>query len=339
MLDSYEIYENSVRFKGKERNGDHVGHRILEEENLVVLAVADGVSQFNGDWDASETTVRSVLERFTESDGDLETRMVQAVEFAHQEVQNLQGETAGAIATLVFVVWEIGAAECRLVSVGDSRVYRVRPGRVEQLTVDDSSGRPVKIGGEVVIKDGAVAFQHVITAAIGTREPLDFQVETVAYDSGEMMVLASDGCHELAGFNGFLGQVYDRPDLGEAAESIIYRQNEVHGKDDASLILLRRTDVGEKEKEKYLKVFRAGEDFRSAGLSGHFMGWVLTDLLVESAGIPDSKVMCQVLDYLKEKELRLKKESYSRVLDNLKDDRTIEVKRVWDRLVGLVTGI
>ena len=36
--------------------------------------------------------------------------MVQAVEFAHQEVQNLQGEVAGAISTLVFVVWEIGAA-------------------------------------------------------------------------------------------------------------------------------------------------------------------------------------------------------------------------------------
>lgn len=336
----YEIYSNSVGFKPENRkNGDHVGQRVLGEENLVVLAVADGVSQFNGDWDASETTVRSVLERFAESDGDLEIRMAQAVEFAHQEVQNLQGETAGAISTLVFVVWEIGADECRLISVGDSRVFRVRPGDVEQLTVDDSTSRPVKQHGEIVIKDGAAAFTHAITAAIGTREPLDLRVETATFGSGEMMVLSSDGCHELAGFLGFLGQVYDRPDLDEAAESIIYRQNEIHGHDDASLILLRRTDYDHKDQEKYLHSFREGEDFRAAGLTGHFMARVLTDQLVESAGIPDSETMARILDYLKNHELRLTRGDYVRVLDNLRDDRTIETKRVWDRLVGVVAGL
>ena len=47
----------------------------------------------------------------------------------------------------------------------------------------------------------------------------------------------------------------------------------------------------------------------------------------------------RVLDYLKEKELRLTRGDYARVLDHLKDDRTIETKRIWDRLVGVVAGV
>lgn len=337
-MKSFEIYENSVGLASKPRNGDHTGHLVLEDENLIVLAVADGVGQHSCDWDASATTIRSVLQRFEETAGDLEMRMAGAVEFAHQEVQNLAGESAGALSTIVLVVWEIGATECRLVSVGDSRIYRVGPGGVDQLTVDDSRSVPVKREGEVVIRNGAAAFINALTAAVGTRESLDLRVETSPFKTGEMMALASDGCYELAGFLGFLGQVYERSDLDAAAESIIYRQNEAHGHDDASLILLRRTDYAADEKEKCLAVFHAAGDFRTENLSGHFMVRVLADYLTEAAGIPDSEAMGTALDYLQDFQLKLTHEDLSGILNNLKDDRKPETKRIWDRLIGLAQG-
>ena len=337
-MKSFEIYENSVGLVSKPRNGDHTGHLVLEDENLIALAVADGVGQHSCDWDASETTCRSVLERFREGRGDLEMRMAGAVEFAHQEVQNLQGESAGALSTIVLVVWEIGAAECRLVSVGDSRIYRVGPGGVKQLTVDDSRSVPVKRGGEVVLQNGTAAFTNALTAAVGTRESLDLRVETSPFKTGEMMALASDGCYELAGFLGFLGQVYERSDLAQAAETIIYRQNEAHGHDDASLILLRRTDYAADEKEKYLAVFHTGGDFRTEKLSGHFMVRVLADHLTDTAGIPDAGAMGEALDYLKRHQLKLTRQDLSVILNNLKDDRKPETKRIWDRLICLAQG-
>jgi len=339
ILESFEIYSNSVGLPSKPKNGDHVGHLVLEDEGLVVLAVADGVGEHFCDWDASQTTIRSVLQRFEEGEGDLEPRMAGAVEFAHQEVQNLQGESAGAISTLVMVVWEIGEPECRFVSVGDSRVYRVGHSGVDLLTEDDSRTVPVKRDGKIVIIDGAAAFSNAITAAVGTREPLDLQVETAEFPSGGMMALTSDGCHELAGFQGFVAQVFAHPELKKAADTIVFGQNEAFGKDDATLALLRRTDFSEKEREKYLKVFRAGSDFQAEGLLGHFMVRVLADHLNQAAGVPDSKSMVQVLDYLKERKLQLTKGDLSKALGNLKDDGEIETKRVWDRLVGMVLGL
>ncbi len=337
-MPSYEIYENSVGLPTKPKNGDHTGHLVLEDENLVVLVVADGVGEHSCDWDASQTTCGSVLERFQETEGDLDLRMVRAVEFAHQEVQNLRGESAGALSTVVFVVWEIGAAECRLISVGDSRIFRVGTGGVEQLTVDDSRAVPVTRGGEIVIQDGAAVFTSALTAAIGTSETPDIRVEKTPFLSGEMMTLASDGCYELAGFLGFLGQVYDRPDLAKAAASIIYGQNEAKGHDDASLILLRRTDYAEDERDRYLEVFHSGGDFRADGLLGHFMVRVLADHLIQVAEIPDAKAMGETLDYLQNYHLRLTREDLSGILNNLKDDRKLPTKRIWDRLIGLAQG-
>jgi len=338
-LESFEIYANSVGLPSKPKNGDHVGHLVLEDEGLVVLAVADGVGEHFCDWDASQTTIKSVLQRFEEGEGDLELRMAGAVEFAHQEVQNLQGESAGAISTLVLVVWKIGEPECRFVSVGDSRVYRVGHSGVDLLTEDDSRTVPVKRDGEIVIINGAAAFSNAITAAVGTLEPLDLRVETAEFPSGGMMALTSDGCHELAGFQGFLKEVFARPDLEKAAESIVFENNEVYGHDDATLALLRRTDFSEGEKEVYLAAFRGGGDFREEGLLGHFMVRVLADHLFESAAVPDSENMGEMLDYLRDQKLRLTRDDLIRILENLRDDGKVETKRIWDQLIGLVHGL
>jgi len=83
-----------------------------------------------------------------------------------------------------------------LVSVGDSRIYRWRRGRLAQLTDDDTWLTAMAAAG---VDPGAVGSQHpmrhVLTAVVGATEDLTFEVLEERLEAGDRLVLCSDGVH------------------------------------------------------------------------------------------------------------------------------------------------
>ena len=98
--------------------------------------------------------------------------------------------------TLTAVV--VGPSSASIASVGDSRVYRVRAGHVEQLTRDDTWLMSV-FGPEGAREAAARAhpMRHVLTSVIGAREVPRSELLVVPIESGDVFVLTTDGLHNV----------------------------------------------------------------------------------------------------------------------------------------------
>jgi protein phosphatase len=84
-----------------------------------------------------------------------------------------------------------------LAHVGDSRIYRLRGGHLEQLTSDHSFVQELLDQGLISEQEG---FNHrkknVITKAIGIREKVNPTIQITKSKSKDLYLLCSDGVHD-----------------------------------------------------------------------------------------------------------------------------------------------
>ena len=80
-------------------------------------------------------------------------------------------------------------------SVGDSRIYSYRHGRLEQITEDDSWAATVLGRDQAAPKPVEHPMRNVLTNVIGAREPLEMTVKERALEAEETLLLCSDGLH------------------------------------------------------------------------------------------------------------------------------------------------
>ena len=81
--------------------------------------------------------------------------------------------------------------------VGDSRIYRLRQGHLEQLTVDHTMAQFLMEEGEIAPAEAVKhPARHVLTQVMGAEiEKIDTRVETLA--PGDLFLLCSDGMHDM----------------------------------------------------------------------------------------------------------------------------------------------
>jgi serine/threonine protein phosphatase PrpC len=108
------------------------------------------------------------------------------------ETACLKPELRGMGTTLTAVLLDAG--KVHVVHAGDSRCYRFRDGKLEQLTEDHSwIAEQMKIGSMTEAEAKASKFRHVITKSIGFERHIDADLKTVPVSSGDCFVLCSDG--------------------------------------------------------------------------------------------------------------------------------------------------
>lgn len=169
-----------------------------------LYAVADGVSRSEGGAIASQLAIETLVEAFyrplaaTVLPETTEQRLIAAVAAAQGAVRRT-AQSVGAMGlacTLVaFVLWERSGW---LVSVGDSRAYRVRGGRAEQLTRDHT------VAGELLAReaiDSATAATHpgrkMLARAIGAEDATPDVVRIRGLRPDERLVLTTDGVTDV----------------------------------------------------------------------------------------------------------------------------------------------
>lgn len=83
-------------------------------------------------------------------------------------------------------------------SVGDSRAYLVRGPHVELLTHDDTwLASVLGLDGAREASARAHPMRHVLTSVIGARDPARPEVLTLDLTPGDIVVLATDGLHNV----------------------------------------------------------------------------------------------------------------------------------------------
>jgi len=124
-------------------------------------------------------------------------------------------------------------------NVGDSRIYLLRAGGIEQLSHDDSWAN-LKWEDDAVDDTTRIAMRHVLTKALGARDDVDFEVKSQEVGDGDVLLLCSDGLTNMVSDQRILEIVSGHgADVEAACRELVSEANAQGGRDNISAILIR----------------------------------------------------------------------------------------------------
>jgi serine/threonine protein phosphatase PrpC len=174
----------------------HNEDSILDLPSVGLWAVADGMGGHN----AGDTASRMVVEALAAvSRRDRLSALVNEVEDKLHEVNAALHQAAGGSGLSGTTVTVLLALRRHVLSLwaGDSRLYRSREGRLEQLTRDHSDTQEMFDDGLI---SGAELAQrepsNVITRAVGGTEELFLDIEVSDLQDGDRYLLCTDGLYK-----------------------------------------------------------------------------------------------------------------------------------------------
>jgi PPM family protein phosphatase len=167
----------------------------------VLAIVADGMGGHSAGEVASTIAVDAVHRSYYDSTGAPGAALVAALEAANTAIftsASAEKKLAGMGTTCVALALCDGHAHAA--SVGDSRIYLLRDGRLYQMTADDSAVNELVTRGLLTREEARHhADRNVILRALGTHE----EVQVGRWDQplplrpGDAFVLCSDGLTDL----------------------------------------------------------------------------------------------------------------------------------------------
>jgi protein phosphatase len=250
-------------------------HTNQKDRIPVVFAVlADGIGGHHGGEVAAELAVNHIVQSVAKSDGKFSTEIVeQAVNEASSSIASHSAsndELKGMGATCV-IVWIIDN-KLHTAYVGDSRIYLMRGGRIQKLTIDHSWVQEAIDKGILtpeLARDHPNV--HVIRRYLGSPVPPepDFRLTlfegegaSIAEDNqgtellpDDVLLLCSDGLTDLVWDVEILEVVRTTSSLKQASRALVDLANERGGHDNITVVLIGvpkdyKPKVAAKKKEK-----------------------------------------------------------------------------------------
>src|SRR5262249_48004949 len=116
--------------------------------------------------------------------------------------------------------------------VGDSRVYLVHEGRIEQLTEDHSFVQELFRKGKIGLEQMKVSpHRHILTQAVGISPVIQPRLCRIPPQPGDYFLLCSDGLHGAVEEQEILRILTEEgQDLDQRCETLIGLANERGGK-------------------------------------------------------------------------------------------------------------
>ena len=241
------------------RTRDHNEDNYLVDRKLGLFVVADGMGGHAAGEVASALAVRTVhdevkrerqlVEDFARGStgaGRVTAKEVQnLLEFAvqracqkiHEEAQSdAQKRGMGTTLSALLVAGQRGF----IAHVGDSRIYVMRDGRVQQLTEDHTVySELIKRGRLSREQIEQVAHKGAITRAVGVYERVEVDTLLVDLLPGDQFLLASDGLHGYLAAPDDLGPYLECSDGDDATRGLITFANDSGGKDNITAVVVR----------------------------------------------------------------------------------------------------
>jgi protein phosphatase len=164
----------------------------------MLMIVADGMGGHRGGARASRLAAETVRDRFTEAKSeDIPEALAGAIRTANAAVfaeSTHNAELRGMGTTVSAMV--VCDAHAWLAHVGDSRIYRLRKGALEQLTQDHSLVATMMREGLLTAEEAAVhPRRNVLQRSVGVADTIEVDSAEVVVEPGDTFLLCSDGLH------------------------------------------------------------------------------------------------------------------------------------------------
>jgi serine/threonine protein phosphatase PrpC len=220
------------------------GRRRRRNEDAYVLepplfAVADGMGGAQAGEVASRLAVDAFREFHEADELEPEERLSAIIQEANRRIyerarEDTQASGMGTTVTAALV----GEESISVGHVGDSRAYRLRGGRLEQLTDDHSLVADLVRGGRLTPEEADVHPQRsVITRALGTDIEVDIDAFTFEAEPGDVVLLCSDGLTTMVTDEEIVAIVGEAKSLERAAKQLVKAANRRGGEDNVTVVL------------------------------------------------------------------------------------------------------
>lgn len=244
------------------RQRDHNEDNYLVDKRLNLFIVADGMGGHAAGEVASALAVRVIheeLKRERETIAEAGTQLrggrtilrlfEQAVQRAcariHEEA-SIDAAKRGMGTTLSALL--ISGSHGYIAHVGDSRIYLLRGGKIQQVTEDHTVfNELIKRGKLTRDQIEKVAQKNAITRAVGVYERVEVDTLTIEVLPGDQFLLASDGLHGYIAHTAELEPYFEETDGLVATQGLIDLANRKGGKDNITAVLVRLGDGDDKD--------------------------------------------------------------------------------------------
>jgi serine/threonine protein phosphatase PrpC len=130
-----------------------------------------------------------------------------------------------------------------IANVGDSRIYLVRQGGIQQLTEDHSLVMEQVRRGYITLEQAQQSeMQNIILRALGAEEVVEADIEDLVTLPGDILIMASDGLTRYVPEEDILKTVQCRRDLQQACGELVRKARECGGDDNITCLLVRIVD-------------------------------------------------------------------------------------------------
>ncbi len=239
---------------GMRRSNNEDCFALVPQINLCVLS--DGMGGQNAGEVASKMSVDTIAGCLREASGngakitfgeqnpqfsDYTNQLASAVRLANRavwEAGHKHVHTEGMGATVV-TVW-LHSPIMGLAHVGDSRIYLIRDGSLQQLTQDHSLVMEQVRRGLITAEEAEHSdMQNIIVRAMGAEENVNVDMDEVLLLAGDHVVLCSDGLTKMVDNQGIAQIVLEAPTSQQAADRLVEAANDAGGEDNVTVIVVR----------------------------------------------------------------------------------------------------
>jgi PPM family protein phosphatase len=270
--------KGKVRLVGATDNGrvrEHNEDMIAVDHDIGLLVVADGMGGYNAGEVASGIAVKTIVNLVQESVeredlrvNDPETGMSRssiilrdAIHRANKiiyQTAKTQPQCEGMGTTVVSALFfdnRIAVAH-----VGDSRLYRLRHDKFEQVTMDHSLLQELVDRGFYSAEEAQrAANKNYVTRALGVEPSVEVEMQEEEVQKGDFYVLCSDGLSDMVEDDDIHLTISTfGANLDTVAKQLIQLSNDNGGRDNISVVMAH-----------VLEAFPA-----SRGLLGKIRGWL-----------------------------------------------------------------
>ena len=224
---------------------------LLADRELALFAVADGMGGHRGGEIASHLAVET-LDRLAKERLDDEPLtsewLARAVQQANDALvaraaddSSLKG--MGTTLCALALVQGDGYKALGVVNVGDSRLYLLKDGELEQITEDHSLVATLERQGRLTRAEAAVHPQrNIVTRALGIDSKVMVDSWEIAPVVGDRYLLCSDGLFNELDDNRIAATLRRLADPDDAARELVRLANEAGGRDNITCVVV---DVAE----------------------------------------------------------------------------------------------
>ncbi len=248
-MDRYEIACGSD--KGMVRSGNE--DAVYCHTGLGFAILADGMGGYAAGEVASRLAVDEIRAELESALPHLDVQsrhmtrdaLVEDMRFAAQRANTSilnsakrEPDYEGMGATLVIAVMTAG--KLFVGHLGDSRAYRLRAGRLEQLTRDHCwVDEQISQGALQIDALLDTRFKNIVTRALGIDPEVDLEVHDHEIQPDDLYLLCSDGLSDMLDDAQIESLLSTAEPLQAKVDALIARANQNGGKDNVSVILMR----------------------------------------------------------------------------------------------------